>query len=216
MSWSSVLRSIPKSRWLVAALVLVGLAAIGAVWHLSTYRTRRVLREIEALNGLARAAYQIDTAIPGMSLKFGPIDHVYLLGPQTDDLKLEILEDVPQLRILTLTNTRVTDEGLARLARFRNLNCLYVGNIDHTKLIGSAGERLATRPLAGGKGLGALKDLPNLQVVQLIGPGTSDDDLEGLAQLKQLRLLDLKDTRVTKEGIAGLKKILPNCAIRFQ
>ena len=213
METSSKVRRWAKSWWKVAALILVGAVGMGVVWHLSTYRSRRVLREIAALNGMARAEYTIDTGIPGMRLQFGPLHHVYLLGPQTDDRKLEVLEDVPQLRILTLTNTRVTDEGLARLAHFRDLNCLYLGNIDHTKLIGPAGERLATRPLAGGKGLGALNDLPNLQVVQLIGPGTSDDDLKGLVGLKHLRMLDLLDTRVTDEGVAELKRALPNCKI---
>ena len=193
---------------------MIGVVASWTIWHFATDRSRRTVREIQALNGLARAAYSIDTGVLGLRMQFGELDNIYFLGPQLDDGKLSVLDDLPRLRVLTLTNTRVTDDGLARLARCRDLNCLYVGNIDHTKLIGSAGARLATPPLAGGRGLEALKDLPKLQVVQLYGPRTSDDDLKGLEQLKRLVVLDLMDTRVTAEGVAELKKALPNCSVR--
>lgn len=213
---STGLRAWARSRWTVAALVLGISLGLLTYWHSWTDRSRRVLREIEALNGLARASVDIESGIPGTRLQFGPLEMVYLLGPQTDDEKLKVLDDVPRLRTLKLTNTRVTDAGLARLARFRDLNCLYVGNIDHTKLIGPNGAWLATRPLTGGKGLAALHDLPKLKVLQLYGPGTSDDDLKGLVGLKHLRLLDLMGTRVTKEGVAELKKALPGCGISLR
>jgi hypothetical protein len=216
MNLANQIRGWTRPGWRVAVLILVVAMIYWLAWLLATDRSRRVIREIRALNGMATATQSLGTGIPGMRFEFGPLDNVYFLGPQCDDGKLKILEDIPRLRLLTLTNTRVTDEGLASLARFPELNCLYVGNVDHTKIIGPAGSRLSTPPLAGGKGLEALKDLPKLQVVQLIGPGTSDDDLKGIEHLKQIVLLDLKDTRVTKEGVARLQKALPKCSIRVR
>jgi hypothetical protein len=216
MERTSTIRRWMKSQRKTVLVVLAGLVGLGVLGYVLIERSRRTVREIEALNGLARAAYDINTGVAGMRLQFGPLQQVSLLGPQTDDGKLAVLDGVPGLRVLTLTNTRVTDEGLARLARFRDLNCFYFGNIDHTKIIGPAGAKLSTTPLAGGKGLEALKNLPNLQVVQLYGPGTSDDDLKGLVSLKHLVLIDLMNTRATPGGVAELKKALPKCAIRLR
>jgi len=208
-----------QSWWLpgkkIAILILLGTAGLGAVGYFATSRTRRVSRQIEAFNGLVTLRYNIDPGWLGARLQFGPMDNVYFLGPQLDDDKLAILDGVPELRVLTLTNTRVTDQGLARLARFRNLNCLYLGNIDHTKIVGAeAAKRIAAPALLGGRGLAALKDLPNLQVVQLYGAKTKDEDLKGIEPLKSLMLLDLMGTSVTDDGVARLKKALPGCKIR--
>ena len=214
MGLPSTIRGWARSRWKLAAFALVLILAWVAAYQIVTERSRRVVRRIEALNGMATQWLRLDVDFLRTRLQFGPIEQVYLLGPKTGDGELRVLDDVPRLKILTLTNTRVSDEGLASLARFRDLNCLYYGYIDHTKIIGEAGRKLETRPLGGGKGLAALKDLPNLEVVQMHGPGTSDDDIEGFVALKRLKLLDLVNTRVTDEGVARLKKALPNCSIR--
>ena len=198
------------------ALVSVVLCLLGVAWYFATAQKRRALREVSALNGIASSTHKLGTPVSGFDLQYGPVDNVYFLGPKLDDRKLEVLDGFPDLRTINLTNTRVSDEGLTRLARFRELTNLYVGNLDHTKLIGPAGSRLDTRPLAGGRGLGALKDLPKLHTVQLFGPGTSDDDLDGLASLEQLRTLDFMGTKVTKEGVARLQKHLPNCVIKLR
>jgi hypothetical protein len=203
----------PGWKTALACLIVVGLPSL---WVLSTYRTRRTLERIRALNGMASSTHSVPLPIPGGRLEYGPLDNVYLLGPRTDDDALEVLGEVPDLRLLTLTNTRVTDQGLARLARYRRLNCLYIGNIDHKTLIGPAGARLDTDPLITGKGLASLKDLPDLQVVQLIGPSTTDEDVPSLKCLKHLILLDLKGTKVTEEGAADLRKALPGCKITLR
>ena len=196
------------------SLIFVAIFALGVAWYFLTARKREALREIKALNGLANSTYRIGTPVNGFEILYGPIDRIYyFLGPKLDDRRLEVLDNFPDLRILTLSNTRITDAGLASLARFRELNTVCVGNQDYTKLIGPTGADLATEPLAGGRGLEALKDLPKLHTVQLIGPGTSDDDLAGLGTLKQLKMLDFLGTKVTKEGLARLRKDLPRCAI---
>jgi len=144
----------------------------------------------------------------------GPVEAVYFLGPQANDRNLEVLRKVPELRTLTLTNTQVTDGGLAILSEFPNLNALFIANIDHVKLIGPAGARLNTVPQISGKGLAMLKGLSKLESIQLIGPITTDADLLAMRELKSLLFVDLKDTSVTDAGVAELKRALPNCAIR--
>jgi hypothetical protein len=186
-------------------------------WSIATYRgmhaKSNLIREIDALNGLAISRYHF--RLPGLrNVEFGPIESVYFLGPQVNDRNLEILHRVPELRILALTNTHVTDQGLALLSELWNLNCLYIRTIDQVKLIGPQGAFLNTTPRISGKGLGSLSSLSNLQVISLIGPLTHDEDLQPLTQFEQLRLVDLKDTSVTDAGVAELKKALPNCMIR--
>jgi hypothetical protein len=192
-------------------LILTGLLE---PWISYTYWKWQVRRKINRLNGMATCQNRIGwSSFGGIEFEFGPLDNVYLLGPMVNDENLEVLGELPELRVLTLTNTRVTDEGLLQLSRFPKLNCLYIGNIDHVKLIGPAGAKLNTLPLLTGKGLAKLKDLPNLQVIQLIGRLTADSDLHALHELKHLVFVDLMNTSVTDAGLAELKKALPNCKI---
>lgn len=205
-----------RGKWRIGpkrTLVVLIVAAVAALWLIDSCRNLRAIRRIRSLNGLAITKHHITLPFAGIHIPFGPLDHIYFLGPKADDRSLQLLRDFPKLRILTLTNTRVTDEGLAELSRYPELTCLYIANIDHTKLIGPTGSSLNTAPLITGKGLERLKDLPRLQVVQLIGPQTTDEDLRAMAHLKHLVFVDLKDTRVTTAGIAELKKALPNCKI---
>lgn len=207
-------RDRPRKRpgWTLAlACLLVSGLLVPSI--IATYQRRQTVRAIQRLNGRASSTYSIGLPLAGGRYSYGPLDDVYFLGPQVNDGNLRVLNRVRDLRVLTLTNTQVTDEGLAQLGRFRELNCLYIANIDHTKLIGAAGARLNTVPRITGKGLYRLKHLPKLQVVQLIGPQTTDEDLLAMKALKNLILIDLKDTTVTAAGVAGLQKVLPGCKI---
>ena len=179
-------------------------------WIISSYEKHQTIAEIQRLNGAASSKYCISRAL---RLQLGPLDNVHFLGPQVDDRNLNVLQKVPDLRILNLTNTQVTDEGLAQLREFTDLNCLYIGSIDLTQLVGPGAAHRNSAPQITGKGLESLKDLPNLQVVQLIGTHTTDQDLQSLRVLSKLVFIDLKDTKVTDAGVAELKKALPNCRV---
>jgi internalin A len=195
------------------ALIVVGLPAL---WYAMTFRSRQAERRIKELNGMVRSTNAIGLPFHGGFVNYGELDNVYLLGPQTGDDELRVLRGVPALKSLDLTNTRVTDDGLAELGRFPKLHTLCIANIDHTKQIGPSGERLRTRPLVTGRGLERLKDLPDLQDLQLIGSPTTDDDLQSLKSLKNLTRLDLKDSKVTPAGVAELKKALPKCRVTLR
>jgi hypothetical protein len=88
--------------------------------------------------------------------------------------------------------------------------------MDYTKLIGANGAKLNTTPLITGKGLIALKDLPNLQVVQISGSQFTNEDLRGLSALKHLVFIDLMGTSVTNAGLAEFRKAAPNCMISIR
>ncbi len=58
-----------------------------------------------------------------------------------------------------------------------------------------------------------LRELKNLQVLNLAGKQVTDAGLKELAVLKNLQWIDLFRTQLTDTGIAELKKALPYCEI---
>jgi hypothetical protein len=58
-----------------------------------------------------------------------------------------------------------------------------------------------------------LEQLPNLKWFNLKGTRITDDGLETLSQLKQLRSLIVTDTGVTAKGVERARKELPGCEI---
>jgi hypothetical protein len=58
-----------------------------------------------------------------------------------------------------------------------------------------------------------LKGLPHLQEIDLSGSEVTDRGLAHLVNFKMLRRVDVRDTKVTADGIAELKKHLPECEI---
>ena len=206
-------------RWRTAAMTVLGIAAVAAYVAMANHRasqTARTIAAIERLNGMVIRKYSNDLKFPGVPQRFGPPDHVYFLGPKAGDRELEVLDGVPGLRILNLTNTRVTDEGIARLARFPKLNYLCIASIDLTKTAGPSGALNNTAPQWSGKGLAALKSLPELQSISLAGPHVTDADLPALMSLKRLLMIDLYQTSVTKEGVEAIRKALPSCQVTYR
>ena len=199
-------------RWRLAflALVVVGLAL---PWQLALYQRHRIVSEVERLNGLATCRYRFQLPWVRMRFEFGPVETVYLVGPKTNDDTLAVLGCVPGLRILMLTDTHVTDRGLAQLSEFPELNYISLGSLKTTTLNRSRGASVQISDSATGRGLEALKDLPKLEVIQLIGANTTDADLKSLAKLKRLVFVDLYGTSVTAAGLAELKAALPACKI---
>jgi hypothetical protein len=165
---------------------------------------------IMELNGSTTGAHSF--VIGSALFSFGPVHEVSLLGPRTDDPALDVLDAFPELTTLTLTNTRVTDAGLTRLKRFRNLQYVNYGNVV-VSFAGPAGESLNGPPLGGGKGLAELKAQSSLQTLVLTGSGTSDADIDGLSELDQITEIKLVRTRVTADGVARLKRALPGCTV---
>lgn len=111
-----------------------------------------------------------------------------LLGARADDAALAALDGLePTLVWLNLARTKVSDEGLARLAKFPNLRRLNLANTS----IGDAG-------------LAHLSGLAQLEYLNLYGTQVGDSGLAQLAALPRLERLYLWQTAVSEAGAKAL------------
>ncbi|MCH7871131.1 MAG: hypothetical protein IID33_05470 [Planctomycetes bacterium] len=55
--------------------------------------------------------------------------------------------------------------------------------------------------------------LANLTELTLNANPITDADLEHLKTLKRLKLLDVRGTKVTRQGVEAIKRALPKCRI---
>jgi hypothetical protein len=73
--------------------------------------------------------------------------------------------------------------------------------------------RLERCPKLTGTGLKHLATLPVLRQLALDGTPLDDTAVPSLKLLSSVRILNLKNTKLTAAGIAELQKALPKCAI---
>lgn len=159
-----------------------------------------------------------------------PVEEVNLYyAEQVGDGALVILKGWKNLKRLNLRGTKVTDLGVAQLAGHPALEAIDVG---YSLFTDNGFESLAAIPnlrrvaVGGNKvtdvGLNVLRLLPNLEAVDLAGTqrtdsgpwssAVSDKGLETLAQLRQLRELNLRSHKLTDAGMPWLGK-LPHLAV---
>ncbi len=114
-----------------------------------------------------------------------------------DDLRqLDGLED--KLLRINLSQTSLTDAGLARLCRFERLEQLRVMSPEVTDA-----------------GLAPLQDLPHLRHLHLIGAPLGDAGLEHLHALSDLESLYLDGIRASDAAIARLIEALPKVHVHI-
>ncbi len=111
-----------------------------------------------------------------------------LLSSQVTDAGLEHLKGLKQLRNLSLWGAPVTDAGLEHLKGLQQLRNL---SLSDTKVTGAELEHL--------------KGLQQLQVLSLSGPHVTGAGLEHLEGLQRLRVLSLSGPQVTDAGLEHLK-----------
>lgn len=141
--------------------------------------------------------------------------------PLTDEGMVH-LKCLPSLQSLTLVNVGLTDAGLDHLLELRNLESLAVGENAITdagvaKIVSLKNVRdldLASIPITT-DGLAMLRDLPNLEKLSLGHTELTDDGLVELERLTNLKDLCLPQAVAGNPAVAGLKKSLPACSIRF-
>ena len=112
------------------------------------------------------------------------------------DAALVHLEPLKALRSLNLLGTPVSSSGLLHLRGLRHLETLSLG---YTKVTDTA--------------LVHLEPLQALRSLDLQGTAVSSAGLRHLEGLTHLENLDLDATNVTDEGVADLRRALPNCHI---
>ncbi len=122
------------------------------------------------------------------------LDHTTV---RDDDLvQLDGLED--KLLRINLSQTSITDTGLARLCRFKQLEQL----------------RLMSPGLTDA-GLAPLKDLPHLRFLHLMGAPLGDAGLEHLQVLSGLESLYLDGIRASDAAITRLIEALPKVHVHI-
>ena len=113
------------------------------------------------------------------------------------DTSLTVLGRVaPQVLWLDLGGTRVSDRGLAEVARLPNLTRLH---LQHTEV--SDG------------GVAHLTGLQRLEYLNLYGTAVTDEGLAPLSSLTRLRALYVWETGVTPAGVSRLQAALPRLTI---
>lgn len=112
-------------------------------------------------------------------------------GGITDAGLVPLIKGLPNLRVLGLSNSSITDDGLKSIATLTKLNQLL--------LEGTA---------IGNEGLAHLRNLPELEILKLAGTQVNDAGLVHLTTLPKLKHLALSHTDVTGAGsVEHLKKL---------
>ena len=105
------------------------------------------------------------------------------------------LKALTSLQTLNLSDTQVTDAGLAYLQGLTRL------------------KRLALGPKITDAGLAHVRGLTQLGGLNLYGPRITDAGLVHLKGLTQLEYVDLQGTKVTEAGVEDLQRALPKVKI---
>ena len=143
------------------------------------------------------------------------------INPRVTDSSLTVLQDLPEIKMLSLRNTGVSDNALAQLADVPQLERLYVSSRYITdegmKHLGSI-KNLKQLDLGGniaGLEFEYLTSLTQLEELSLDNTRITDRSIEGLSKLKQLRVLNVKRTDMSNSGVAALRTSLPTTQVLF-
>jgi hypothetical protein len=119
-----------------------------------------------------------------------------------------------------LNGTDLNDEGLAQVAKLKNIVSLHLGG---TKITGAGMVHLKglkqlqrlhlEKTEVDDYGIAELGGLSELEYLNLHATKTTDAGLENLVGLNKLRCLYLWQTKVTDEGVTKLGKVLPDLVI---
>lgn len=150
------------------------------------------------------------------SIRTGTTDILHIEATPWDDDDLDVLGDVPGLRILQLDHldNRLTDAGMAKIAKLDGLEHLRIRG----GAIGDDGMKsLAAMPnlralnLPQGQftnaGLAQLKALPKLQMLRIGSPHVTDEGISHLNDFPSLARVHLIDIAITDRGLADLQSL---------
>lgn len=132
------------------------------------------------------------------------------------------LKRLTDLRVLSLADTNITNEGLRHLRNHKHLRSLALsgtkineGDLDHLK--GLRLDRLRLRGTrASDAALKSLQDMKSLRYLDLTRTKVTDAGLQHLEGLRNLGELDLRRTQVSRRAAERLQKNLSNCTIYWE
>jgi Leucine-rich repeat (LRR) protein len=128
-------------------------------------------------------------------------------GNKLTDLGVQMLRQLPQLTYLDLGGSQRTDSGLWSVT-------ITDGGMESVATLSNLKElRLNGTPVSG-RGLERLKGVQTIERLHLQGcKRIGDSAVPVLGAMTKLRLVDVKETALTPEGIAQLRKALPQAQI---
>lgn len=119
-----------------------------------------------------------------------------------------------------LRGSKLTDEGLAKVAALKNVIALNLRNtqitsagLNHLKGLTKLKRLHLERTKIDDSGISHLAGLQNLEYLNLYGTKITDKALDQLNGLKNLKQLYVWQTKVTDAGVDKLKKSLPNLKV---
>ena len=139
--------------------------------------------------------------------------------PSTDET-LHRLAELPHLEVLDLTNTRITDRGLADVGKLKGLKYLRLDGTEttdaglvHLRHLTHLETLMVSCKRVTDAGIEHLTGLRQLQILDLSGTNLTDEGLTLLRTFRHLKELNLTETRVSDEAVTKLRHVLPNCTI---
>ena len=136
------------------------------------------------------------------------------------DADLENIRDMPQVEVLSIGLSDVTDAGLWHLEGFGHLRHLELfgtkatdAGLGHLAKLGQLQELNLWETQVTDAGLPYLAGLNQLRRLNLNETQVTDAGLRHLVGLRHLETLNLYGTKVSDAGIAKLQRALPDCKI---
>jgi hypothetical protein len=172
-----------------------------------------------------RAAWAGEKTPAKVTVKPGYVYTFQAAPDVTDDqlAGLKALKDVP-LHGLTVSSARMSDAGVAHIARLGRLRSLYLSacsrvtdeGLAHLTALADLEELwLTANARVTDEGLKSLAGLKKLRWLSLFGcKRVTDDGARGLGSLRGLKFVFLGGTGVTAAGAADLQKALPECEVK--
>jgi internalin A len=129
-------------------------------------------------------------------------------GNKLTDASLQFLPQVPQLEYLDIGGQQRTDSGLWSVL-LSETGMQSIASVTELRELRLEGRNVTAR------GLELLKPLAKLERLDLQGcKRLRDDAVAVLSSMKQLKVLDLKDSSLNQEAIGKIRLALPGCEVR--
>jgi|GEM_PF-4998688 len=130
---------------------------------------------------------------------FPELEILHLSKTSITNIGLKNISLLAKLETLTLSNTKINDEGLGNIVNLTNISIL---NLKDTKI--------------SDEGLKYLKNMTKLTELNLMGTRVTDKGLDYLSELPNLQIIMVRGTKVTQRGFNKFKKRFPNKYITFE
>lgn len=173
-------------RWISFGLAIFCCAWLANVYLVRDSSPKTNPAESVALNRLDQIGPVAYRQSPG-----GSVTEITIAHEEFSSVHVAQLASFPELKILHLEGSGVSDDALATLTSLPKLEHLF---LDETTIGDSGIEHLAS---AGN----------SLQQLSLVGCKVTDRGLSSLAKLSALKVLNLSQTQVTDAGLKSLKDL---------